>query len=153
MRDPAMGKQLGAGCAFELQGQPKHQDQRRKDPRSGSEVHNHSHGGLRPLTECGLEAQSRQAASSDLDKAISQLPTEAPKPIESTAKPQLTITSEPSGAEIEIDGEFIGNTPTTVTAKEGTVIVKVKKAGFQPWERTMKLNPGDKRTLNAEMVK
>jgi hypothetical protein len=63
-----------------------------------------------------LEVQSKKAASNDLDKAISQLPTEAPKPLESGVRPQLTITSEPSGAEIEIDGEFIGNTPTTVTA-------------------------------------
>ena len=54
---------------------------------------------------------------------------------------------------IEIDGEFIGNTPTTVTAKEGSVTVKVTKAGFQPWERTLKLNPGDKRTLNTDLVK
>lgn len=100
-----------------------------------------------------LEAQSKQAATADLDKAISQLPTEAPKPVESAPKPQLTITSEPSGAEIEIDGEFIGNTPTTVTVKEGKVVVKVKKAGFQSWERTLTLNPGDKRTLNAELVK
>jgi len=100
-----------------------------------------------------LEAQSKQAASADLDKAISQLPTEAPKPVESATKPQLTITSEPAGAEMEIDGGFIGNTPTTITAKEGSVTVKVKKVGFQPWERTLKLNSGDKRTLNAEMVK
>jgi hypothetical protein len=100
-----------------------------------------------------LEAKSKQAANADLDKAISQLPTEAPKPVESVAKPQLTITSKPSGAEIEIDGEFIGNTPTTVTARGGKVVIKVKTAGFQPWERTLTLNPGDKRTLNAEMVK
>jgi hypothetical protein len=100
-----------------------------------------------------LEAQSKRAASDDLDKAISQIPTEAPKPVEIAAKPQLTIISEPSGAEIEIDGEFIGNTPTTVTAKQGKVVVRIKKIGFQPWERTLTLNPGDKRTLNAEMVK
>jgi hypothetical protein len=100
-----------------------------------------------------LEAQSKQAASADLDKAISQLPIEAPKSVESAVKPQLTITSEPSGADIEIDGEFIGNTPTTLTARQGKVAVKVTKAGFQPWERTLTLNPGDRRTLNAEMVK
>jgi len=100
-----------------------------------------------------LEAQAKRAASDDLDKAISQLPTEAPKSVDSEAKPQLTITSEPSGAEIEINGEFIGNTPTTVTVKAGKVVAKLKKAGFQLWERTLTLNPGDKRTLNAEMVK
>jgi hypothetical protein len=100
-----------------------------------------------------LETQSNQAAAAELDNAISQLPTAPPKPIESAAKPQLTVTSEPTGAEIEIDGEFIGNTPTTVTAKEGSMTVNVRKAGFQLWHRTLKLNAGDKRTLHAEMVK
>jgi hypothetical protein len=102
----------------------------------------------------GLETQSKQAATADLDKAISQLPTEAPKPVDQVAvRPHLTITSEPPGGEIEIDGEFIGNTPTTVTTREGKVTVTVKKGGFQSWQRTLTLNPGDKRTLNAEMVK
>ena len=100
-----------------------------------------------------LESQAKTAASDDMDKAISQLPTEAPKSTESAMKPQLTITSEPTGAEIEIDGEFIGNTPTTVATKQGKVVVKLTKGGFQVWERTLTLNPGDKRTLNAEMTK
>jgi hypothetical protein len=67
------------------------------------------------------------------------------------AKPQLTVLSTPSGAEIEINGEFVGNTPTTVSVKEGKVLVKLKKTGFQQWERTLMMNPGDKRTLDAEM--
>jgi hypothetical protein len=100
-----------------------------------------------------LEVQSKKVASEDQDKGISQLPSEAPKPVESADKPQLTITSEPSGAEIEINGEFIGNTPSTVSIKEGKVVVRVTKAGFQPWERTLTLTSGDRRTLNAEMVK
>jgi hypothetical protein len=58
----------------------------------------------------------------------------------------------PAGAQIEVNGEFIGNTPSTVTAKEGSVTVTVKKPGYQPWQRTLTLNPGDKRTL-AELVK
>lgn len=71
--------------------------------------------------------------------------------VERGAKPQLTVTSEPSGAEIEINGEFVGNTPTTVAVKDGKVVVKLKKSGFQQWERTLTVNPGDKRKLNAEM--
>lgn len=100
-----------------------------------------------------LEAQSNLATSADLDKAISELPTEAPKPVENLARPQLTITSEPTGAEIEINDEFIGNAPTTVTTKEGKVVVKIKLKGFQPWERTLSLNPGDKRTLKVELLR
>jgi hypothetical protein len=33
------------------------------------------------------------------------------------------------------------------------VTVTVKKAGFQPWQRTLTINPGDERTLNAGVVK
>jgi hypothetical protein len=100
-----------------------------------------------------LELQSKNAARTDLDGAISQLPTEAPKTVVSAPGPKLTITSDPVGAEIFIDGEFIGNTPTTVTTKDGGVTVSVKKAGFQSWERKLKLNLGDQRTLNAELIK
>jgi PEGA domain len=103
----------------------------------------------------GLKGQSNRAEKSDMENAINQLPTLAPPPkaSENLAQPQLTITSEPTGADIEIDGEFIGNTPTTITAKEGSVSVKVKKTGFQPWERTLRIASGDKRTLNAELVR
>ena len=100
-----------------------------------------------------LEAQSKKAASADLDRAISQLPNEPPTAGETTAKAELTITSEPSGAEIEIDGEYIGSTPTTVNMKDGGVIITIKKAGYQQWQRTMKLHPGDKRSVHADLAK
>ena len=53
-----------------------------------------------------LEHQSKNAARTDLDRAISQLPTEAPKTVESATRPKLTITSDPAGAEIFIDGVY-----------------------------------------------
>ena len=99
-----------------------------------------------------LQARARQAGEADLDRGIRQI-SEAPEPATNAPQPQLAITSEPSGAEIEINGEFIGNTPTTVTAKEGSVTVVVKKAGYQPWQRTLKLSSGDKRTLQADLIK
>lgn len=100
-----------------------------------------------------VEKQSMQTAKTDMDKAISQLPTSAPVATSSAVKPQLSITSEPSGAEIEINGEFIGNTPTTITTLEGKVTIKVTKSGFLPWERTLTLTAGDKRTVAVEMTK
>ncbi len=104
------------------------------------------------LDEIGTQA--KRAADTDMDKAIRQLPTSIPM---ATAvvivKPQLTITSQPDGAEIEINGEFIGNTPTTITTVDGKVTIKVTKNGYQPWERTLTLAGGDKRTIAVEMSK
>jgi len=71
----------------------------------------------------------------------------------SSGKPTLVLTSEPSGAEIEINGEFIGNTPTTIATKDGSVTLRMKKAGFQTWERTLNLNPGDRRTINSQLMR
>jgi hypothetical protein len=96
-------------------------------------------------------AEGPKPTNDSLNKASTQLPTESPKPVDRVVKPELRITSEPSGAEIEVDGQFMGNTPTTLVLSDGRVVVKVKKSGFQPWERTLTMNPGDKRTLNAEM--
>ena len=104
------------------------------------------------LDEIGL--QSKQASKTDLDKAIGQLPTEGPKfAVATPPKPQLTITSQPDAAEIEINGEFVGNAPTTINTVEGKVVIKLTKAGFQTWERTLNLTAGDKRTVAVEMSK
>jgi hypothetical protein len=100
------------------------------------------------LDEIGT--QSKQAAKTDMDKAIRQLPNEEPK-VAGVVQPQLTITSQPDGADIAINGEFVGNTPTTIMTVEGKVTIKVTKSGFQPWERTLSLVAGDKRTLVVEM--
>ncbi len=67
-------------------------------------------------------------------------------PAETGAK--IEIVSKPEGADIELDGNFAGNTPSTVGVKPGEHTVKVTKKGYKPWERkittssgTVKLSP------------
>lgn len=57
-------------------------------------------------------------------------------------KTELEITSQPVGAEIEIDGDFVGNTPSTMNASSGQHQIMLKKAGFKPWERKMTVSGG-----------
>lgn len=54
----------------------------------------------------------------------------------------LVVASTPSGADIEIDGGFVGNTPSTVTVLAGSHQVVVKKAGFTDWSRTLNVTGG-----------
>jgi hypothetical protein len=63
---------------------------------------------------------------------------------------RLSIASTPDSAEIEIDGEFMGNTPSVLDLDPGEHTVTVRKAGYTPWERKMKLAGGDVK-LNAEL--
>ena len=59
--------------------------------------------------------------------------------------------SNPSGADVEIDGSFVGNTPSDVQVAEGEHAIIVKKAGFKDWERKMKISGGSSVHLNAEL--
>ena len=97
-----------------------------------------------------IEQRSKQADEKELDKAISQLPTSDPEP-EPMEKAELAITSEPPGAEIEINGEWIGNTPTTLKVDGGKLTLKVLLDGHQDWERTFSVGSGDERTVHARL--
>jgi hypothetical protein len=60
----------------------------------------------------------------------------------------VTITSEPGGAEIELDGAFVGSTPTTLQMAPGPHAVMVKR-GSATWTRTIQIQPASTITLNA----
>ncbi len=66
---------------------------------------------------------------------------------------KLQLGSEPAGADIEVDGSFVGNTPSDVQVSEGDHAITVKKAGFKDWERKLKVTGGSNVHLNAELEK
>ncbi len=61
----------------------------------------------------------------------------------------VTIQSEPTGADIEIDGTYEGNTPTQTVLAPGEYIIRVARPGFKPWERKVILKSGSAKTFNA----
>jgi hypothetical protein len=56
----------------------------------------------------------------------------------------------PNGAEIEVDGEFMGNTPSVFELDPGEHNITVKKTGYKDWEKKVKLTAGEIK-LNAEL--
>jgi len=72
----------------------------------------------------------------------------APVPVDTNVK--LSIDSVPEAADIEIDGNFMGNTPSAIELSPGNHTVIVSKSGYKPWQRTIKLAPGDIK-LSAEL--
>jgi hypothetical protein len=67
-----------------------------------------------------------------------------------TSAAKLSITSNPSGADIEIDGSFVGNTPSEIHVNPGDHTVSVSKAGYKPWQRNLKATGGTV-SLSAEL--
>jgi hypothetical protein len=97
----------------------------------------------------------------DLAKFQPAEPASAPKeaaavnaPAENGASSaKLQLVSGPPGADIEIDGSFVGNTPSDVQVAEGDHTVTVKKTGFRNWERKLKVSAGSSVHLSAELEK
>ncbi len=66
------------------------------------------------------------------------------------ATASLTVDSNQAGADIEIDGNFVGNTPSTVSVAAGQHMITVKKKGYAEWSRTMTVSGGSVR-LEADL--
>ncbi|MEK7504299.1 MAG: PEGA domain-containing protein, partial [Patescibacteria group bacterium] len=53
----------------------------------------------------------------------------------------LSATSLPTGASVYVNGELKTATYTTLNLTPGVYQVKIKKDGFAPWEKTLKIEP------------
>jgi hypothetical protein len=69
---------------------------------------------------------------------------------EAAPNAEITVTSNPSGADIELDGTFVGNTPSTIGVSAGDHTIDVHKSGYTTWERKIKVTSG-KIDLDAEL--
>jgi hypothetical protein len=65
----------------------------------------------------------------------------------------VSLTSEPSGAEVSIDGEFAGNTPCKLTLDAGKHTIKVTAKEYKEWQHEMTVREGSEMTVNAQLEK
>ena len=75
-------------------------------------------------------------------------------PIPASAVAQVSSVAVDASApncDINVDGNFMGNTPSTINLAPGKHEIVVKKTGYQDWSRSMLVGSGALR-LSAEMV-
>jgi hypothetical protein len=65
-----------------------------------------------------------------------------------TGSAAISVTSPVAAAEIEVDGAFVGNTPTALHLAPGSHRILVKH-GTKVWERTLQVTAGSTVSLNA----
>ena len=63
----------------------------------------------------------------------------------------LNIVSDLDGAEIEIDGAYVGDSPRSRALKPGTYTVRLKKDGRRDWKRKVDVAAGESLELRAQM--
>ena len=98
-------------------------------------------------------AMRAAAAAALIKTSPAQIPVSPVVASEKQTNGKLSVISVPDGADIEVDGSFVGNTPSDVQVLEGDHSVSVKKTGFKNWERKLKVTAGSNVRLNAELEK
>jgi hypothetical protein len=62
---------------------------------------------------------------------------------------KVMVSSEPSGADIYVDGKFMGNTPSLIELPAGSHEVRIEAKGRKTWSRVVSVTPGGKVTIQA----
>ncbi len=86
-------------------------------------------------------------------KASPQQQTAAAPKAQESSVCILEVRSDPTGADVELDGKFVGSTPTTLRLKPGEYTVTIRKAGFAPWARKLAAIPDNELKITAELKK
>jgi len=98
-------------------------------------------------------SEIRAAALAAQSKSVtSQAPT-AVAVGQAATSAKISVASIPDGADIEVDGSFVGNTPSDIDVADGEHTISVQKTGFKPWQRKLKINNGSSIHLKAELEK
>jgi PEGA domain len=96
------------------------------------------------IRAAALAAQSKSVTSqAPAATAVSQVATSA----------KISVASIPDGADIEVDGSFVGNTPSDIHVADGEHTISVQKTGFKSWQRKLKVSNDSNIHLKAELEK
>jgi hypothetical protein len=107
-----------------------------------------------PAVAVAAEAPKTATAATAIPTTKVELTGNA-NPGDSTAVDPVSVAikSTPDGADITIDGKFVGSTPSTLKLSLGDHTISVGSSGFKNWQRTMTLSAGSDVTLNAALEK
>jgi len=65
----------------------------------------------------------------------------------------VIVRSTPPGADINVDGKYVGSTPSTIQLTPGDHEVSIEKEEMRPWQRTLTVTAGGSTSIDATLVK
>jgi len=91
--------------------------------------------------------------------ALTATPAPSPAPVRTATAsvPEQSVkcsfSSTPSGAEVTVDGRYVGSTPSVLSLIVGDHAVGVSLPGFAQWKRELTVSKGSELTVNAVLEK
>lgn len=120
-----------------------------QSPSNQTQIADSESGKIRSESSVNLSS-----VSTSLNPTVTPIPSKmASKSPESMNKVTISITSEPVGAEIYIDGQFDSSTPSKVLLVPGEHTIRVTRPDFKAWERKIQIEVGTEKTINALLEK
>jgi hypothetical protein len=96
---------------------------------------------------------SAAAAAQGRNEPVTQTPsTQSSAMTVCKSEANVSLSSAPEGAEITVNGLFVGSTPSSIQLSEGEHEIVIQKRGFKAWERRTRIT-GGKVTIEAELEK
>ena len=65
----------------------------------------------------------------------------------------VNVSSNPAGADITVDGDFVGNSPASLKLAPGKHTITVKMSGYKDWSREITVQAGSEVQLTASLEK
>jgi len=65
----------------------------------------------------------------------------------------VSVSTIPDGADISVDGNFVGNAPATLKLRAGKHVISVSQQGYKAWSRELSVLPGSDVKLKAALEK
>jgi hypothetical protein len=96
------------------------------------------------------------AAPHPSSPAVAPAPSASPvadNPAPGVERVKCNFTSTPAGAEITLDGKYVGSTPSAIGLSTGTHLVVLSLSGFAQWKRELTVLPGSELTVGAVLQK
>jgi hypothetical protein len=102
-------------------------------------------------TKCRCAGAQQKAAAKPEAPHVEPPPDAHPAVNDSSGA--VAVSTIPDGADISVDGNFVGSAPATLKLAPGKHVISVSQHGFKAWSRELSVLPGSEVTLKAELEK
>ena len=85
--------------------------------------------------------------------AIVEPSSEGAAPAAAVDASTIVVKSTPDGADITVDGKFVGSTPSTLRLSPGEHSITIEKSGFKVWQRAITVSSAGSVTVEATLDK
>ena len=79
--------------------------------------------------------------------------TKAASALTETPKGAVNVSSNPTGADVAVDGDFVGNSPAALKLSPGKHTITLKMTGYKDWSREITVQAGSQVQLTANLEK